>query len=628
MKIFRLTACLFFLGYGVVAARGDDYCSAITNFGSGLDGDGSGLAYKVVGVLGCEPTRPITPVVPPEMIPKGAELYDPNNSSQSVSAPGGAVQQTGNPNDARDLFHPSGGSGGSRPAGVPAKTPEVATKGAPSPNMDCSSGNVCRLSPGPSRPPSPQPRTAQSISYQAPVTGFGVTPQYRVGGISLSKAAAERMAINIDIEGIAYRDGQIVIAGAQRTASKLDAALFLTSMRLACSPGDPFFSLDPADGKAWLDQSDAAFKIAWKEMEANLKPRANGSRFEVHTLSVQRDFPALWAEIGAKFPKLRTNLVFRPEWLRETRFGEILYKADVLLKELSAGTAVLAPGGPLRAEKIPGYIAAYQRSAARGLLERHKERDRYGHRLWFDLMPQTGAGRLPAYEDPDANIDRGSNRALYAVLKEQGYVDPPKPPPLQKSALYVEGGIADISAVYPKMFIRRFDHVKREDVPGASPDLDLLSADVNKRTGVYVEAYQELRDLTDIFRAYIASTKIVKEEPQVCAKLPGELTSGEKLAQSLPRERPSDLFVAVADAQGVRHSYGGWVSGGIALRGKQYYPQAVVEKETPLIAEIKRDLSSGVPAPDFTAASGRRYLAFDTREPPRRVPIVAAGDER
>ena len=448
-----------------------------------------------------------------------------------------------------------------------------------------------------------------------------------MGGISLSKAAAERMAINIDIEGVAYRDGQIVLAGAQSKASKLDAALFLTSLRLACSPGDPFFSLDPADGKAWLDQSDAAFKIAWKRTEASVKSRARGSRFEVRTFSVQRDFPALWAEIGAQFPKLRTNLVFRPEWLRETRFGDILYKADVLLKELSAGVAVVVPGGPLRAETIPGYIAANKRTAARGLLERHRERDRYGHRLWFDLMPQTGSGALPAYEDPDANIDRGSNRVLYALLKEQGYVDAPKPPPLHKSALYVESGIADISEVYPKMFIRRHDQATREDIPGASPDLDLLSADVNKRTAVYADTYQELRELTDIFRAYIASTRIVKEEPQVCAKLPGELTSGEKLAQALPPDRPSELFISVAHAQGVAPYSAGWVSGGISLRGKQFYPQAIVEKETPLIAEIKRDLSGGVPAPDFKAASGRRYLAFDTREPPRRVPIVATGDE-
>jgi hypothetical protein len=40
---------------------------------------------------------------------------------------------------------------------------------------------------------------------------------------------------------------------------------------------------------------------------------------------------------------LRSKLVFHPEGLRDTRFGEILYKADVLLKELSSGIPVLVP---------------------------------------------------------------------------------------------------------------------------------------------------------------------------------------------------------------------------------------------------------------------------------------------
>jgi hypothetical protein len=60
---------------------------------------------------------------------------------------------------------------------------------------------------------------------------------------------------------------------------------------------------------------------------------------------------------SGKKNNFRSVLVFHPEWLRETRFGEILYKADVLLKELSSGVSVLTPG-PLRAKSIKGYLAA------------------------------------------------------------------------------------------------------------------------------------------------------------------------------------------------------------------------------------------------------------------------------
>ena len=48
---------------------------------------------------------------------------------------------------------------------------------------------------------------------------------------------------------------------------------------------------------------------------------------------------------GAKYrrshPNFKAQLVFRPEWLRQTRFGEILYKGDLLLKELSEGVPLL-----------------------------------------------------------------------------------------------------------------------------------------------------------------------------------------------------------------------------------------------------------------------------------------------
>jgi hypothetical protein len=447
------------------------------------------------------------------------------------------------------------------------------------------------------------------------------------GGISLTKAAAERMALNIDIDAITYRNGQIIIAGAQNAANKIDAALFLTAMRLACTPGDPFFSLDPVDGRAWQEQSRAAMDAAWKQVESSIKARLR-SPFDVKTFSVQRDFAAVWAKMGSQYPELRAELVFRPEWLRETRFGEILYKADVLLKELTVGIPVVTPGGPARMADIPGYIAPYKRGAARGLLvSKQTERQGWqGHRLWFDLMSQAGPDGPPAYEDPDASIDRNSNRALYATLKQRGFVDPPRPQPLQESRLYVENGIADISGVFPKMFILKHDAATGRDVPGASPDLDLLSADVNKRTALYASAYQELRDLTGIFRAYIASTKIVKEEPDVCAKLPDELTGGERVPSAMPEFHPSELFITAAYAVGssaYQYSTSSSVSGGISLRGKQYYQQAVIEKETPLIAEIKRDLSAGVPLPEFKSTSGRQYLAFDTRELPRKIPIAA-----
>jgi hypothetical protein len=446
---------------------------------------------------------------------------------------------------------------------------------------------------------SAQTNTAQNRTYPAALyQPAPIRAAYQPGGISLNRAAAERMALGIDIDAIAYRDGRLVITGPQNNKTKLDAALFLTAVRLACGAGDPSFSLDPVDGLAWKEQSEAAMDLAWKQIQDKVTPGLRG-QFDVQTFSVRRDFAPLWAEISRKYPELRTRLVFRPEWLSQTRFGEILYKADVLLKELTVGVPIVVPGGETRAASVPGYIAPYKRGAARGLLEpdRLSKRGWQGHRLWFDLMPDAGPGGASAYEDPDAKIDRRSNPALYAMLKARGYVDAPKPEPVQKSTFYVSGGVADLSGVYPKMFILRHDHATGQDIPGANPDLDLLSADVNKRTEAYANAYQELRDLIDIFRAYIASTKIVKEDQQVCNTVPRELASGEKVASALPQFHPSELFVTIASTDGGRRYFtNNSVTGGISLRGKQYYDAAVVERETPLIAEIKQYLGAG-PAP-------------------------------
>src|SRR5262249_4086463 len=142
-------------------------------------------------------------------------------------------------------------------------------------------------------PPAPTKPTV----YQQLVTianGIsGVAQRFSPGGISLSRAAAERMALEIDIDAIAYRDGQIVISGPESKATKIDAALFLTSMRLACGAGDPFFSLDPVDGAAWQEQSQAAMDVVWKRMQDKITSGVRG-QFEVKTFSVRRDFASLW----------------------------------------------------------------------------------------------------------------------------------------------------------------------------------------------------------------------------------------------------------------------------------------------------------------------------------------------
>ncbi|AGK57053.1 hypothetical protein HYPDE_26863 [Hyphomicrobium denitrificans 1NES1] len=464
----------------------------------------------------------------------------------------------------------------------------------------------------------------------------GVAPQYGVGGVALSRAAAERMAFKLDLQGLAYRDGRIVLSGAKDNDTRLDAATFLTSLRLACGTTDPYFSLDPVNGTAWMNESTDAMSTIWERLKDRFRTEPKEDGFSSTTISVRRELPELWSELAQEYPDLRARLVFHPEWLRQTRFGEILYKADVLLKELTAGAAVLDTNRPLRVRAIPGYVAPDLRGAARSLFnsETREVQSLGGFRLWFDLLPQANAPAQPEAVSSGRALERSKNPGLYAVLRARGYIDEKPPPmPLQRSAFYVSGDVTDLSEVYPKMFVRRHDSVSGEDLPGTSPDLDLLARDVNARSAKYADAYSELRDLTDVFRAYIASVKIAQQDTLICPRVRSiPLSEGEKVDTILPEFRPNELFVTVAQYKSSTRRQRVWhtasqssVSGGISLRGKEFFRAASVEARTPLTREMHQELAGGVPSSSWTSRTGRQFLAFsiDPREPPPKVPIIA-----
>ena len=166
--------------------------------------------------------------------------------------------------------------------------------------------------------------TSTSVSPTFPVVTAAV---YRPGGISLSKAAAERMSLNINLEGLHYSNGQIVLAGRPDTEGGIDAALFLTTLRMACESSDPTFSLDPDHPEAWTEQGLAVARAIWEQTKPDYDFNSNvpGNRghnatipdgLTLQTLSVRRDFSKQWAKLAPSYPDLRARLVFRPDWLR------------------------------------------------------------------------------------------------------------------------------------------------------------------------------------------------------------------------------------------------------------------------------------------------------------------------
>jgi len=531
----------------------------------------------------------------------------------------------------------------------------TATKGAnsaPSTKLP-----VTSWSPPVSSAPAPQvhqavPRqsTVTAPRYQSPPTTFGarytsttaspmlpsIMPAvYRPGGISLNKAAAERMSLNIDLEGLHYSNGQIVLAGWPSTDSGIDAALFLTTLRLACESTDPIFSLDPDNPEGWSVQGQALAKAIWEsakhDYEFTPNMPANRGRnatipdgLTLQTLSARRDFPALLAKMAPLSPDMKARLVFHPEWLRQTRVGAILYRADVLLKELSAGVSLLSPDAQLRAALVGGYVAAnlrrnieapFNAMSTPGVIN--------SSRLWFDLIPQNVANADPAPATLPV-LDRSRNPSLYSVLERRGLLAPRTPMVVDNSAFFTNGSSIDLSKVYPKMFVRRRDPIANQDLPGTDAYLSLLAYDINERTDRYVAAYRELRDLTAVFRAYVANVAIVRQDRTACDSVGGmALYDAEKVSTPLPEFHLSEVFVYVmryVTQQGRKRllwlNSGNATSGGIALRAQQFYDDSVVAMETQLISDLDRELAKppSVAKSNWTGESGRNFILINLRD--------------
>lgn len=459
----------------------------------------------------------------------------------------------------------------------------------------------------------------------APSTpGASSTP----GGISLSKAAASRMALNITLEGAYYKDGRLVLSGRETSEQTLDSALLLTALRAACETGDPYFSLDPDSG-AWLEEGEKAFATLWERVKADVgwerRVKADQRTVRSHSLLVRniwarRDYPQLWSAIASEYPHLRSQLVFRPLWLQQTRFGEILYKADVLLKELASGTSVLEPG-PLRAAGVDGYVSQLGRENANSLFAsvhgQKIEKKWKASRLWFDIAPRTptAGGGFDAQ-----TIRSGADRELFATLKEHGLVpgDRPYSPPVLQ--LVKDGDALDLTKVFPTMFVRRHDFVRGVDLPDDDVVMNAFASDVNDSIEKYVSRYKELQALTEVVRAYVAAVHVANNNESICRRLSGfELLESEKMDRPLPAFHPSELNVMVAryaagdGRRAVRTMFvsATTVQGGVTIAGKSFYSTGpVVAAATALTRSLKAETAQPAQSTAWKGAEGRQFIAF------------------
>lgn len=443
------------------------------------------------------------------------------------------------------------------------------------------------------------------------------------GGVSLSRAAADRMPLQIALDASAVSDGKIVLSG-RASKTRMDAALFLTALRAACDDHDPYFSLDPDNGALWSQQGDQASNEFWERIKtefpsgAPLRARTQAG-IGIRTVSATQDYPGIWQDISPRYPNFRSKLVFYPEWLRQTRLGDILYKADVLLKELSSGVSILVPG-KFRASAIAGYLSADTEYAAKSLLVGNRDANAVrpqwrGSRLWFDIAPS----ELPTTTiNETTRPSLSGDPALRSLLLSRGLIRSADPSAQNASFAVRHGNVFDLSQVNPIMFVRLHDHVTNRDLSDHDPRLDGLASDVSTRFDQYAEYYDELKLLREVARAYIAARKIINANERLCGKLDAmPLLDSEKLSTKLPEYHPSELFVTIASysttsrkggqTQFVRTSS---MSGGVSIAGQKFDEMATRDGETVITRALEAAIGGAVLDPSNLAGPDRKFISL------------------
>ncbi|MEY9880430.1 hypothetical protein [Bradyrhizobium sp. USDA 329] len=433
------------------------------------------------------------------------------------------------------------------------------------------------------------------------------------------------MPFEIALDASALTDGKIVLSG-RASQSQMDAALFLTALRAACEDRDPYFSLDPDDGALWSQQGDQASSEFWKRIKkdfpssvAQLRMKDARPGINVRTVSATQDYPSIWHDISPRYPNFRAKLVFYPEWLRQTRLGEVLYKADVLLKELSSGVSILVPG-KLRASAIPGYLSADIEYAAKGLLtgthDRMAERPQWrGSRLWFEITPSDSPTTIM---NEAASPPSLGDSALRSLLQSKGLIRSADQAARNGSFFVRRGSIFDLSQVNPIMFVRVHDHATNKDLSDHDPRLDGLAADVSARFAQYAQHYDELGLLREVFRAYIAARKVTEANDRLCGTLDAmPLLDAEKPKAPLPNYHPSELFVTVASCSAVSKKGGqtqfvkaSSMSGGVSIAGQKFAETAMRDGETTVTRAVEAALAGvNLGKPDAIDPD-RKFISF------------------
>lgn len=327
-------------------------------------------------------------------------------------------------------------------------------------------------------------------------------PSLRPGGILLSSGKVALLAGQLSIKRVSLDRGKgILIVEGDRTKHGIDLDLLSTALRLVFEGVyDPYFSLEletPWDRdykeretkfENWVSEKLSGSK------ELRQKMIREGIRF---TTFSGKDYYAIDAknldtEIGQRAAKdVRTakKLEIRPDWLMQTRMGEILFRADALLKShpFDGYTGQASPH--LKITGVPGLPVFTDFEGLPGveIINGRETRPNHSDRLWF--MPSgTASGN-------STELNLSDIHPVAKVIAQEFQND---------TSGHVDEGIQEY-----------FEYI-------------------NQNFDQFAEVVPWWGQLREIYRAYVLATWLKREVPQVAHLLLETLPPPQKPSQILP----------------------------------------------------------------------------------------------
>ncbi len=294
-------------------------------------------------------------------------------------------------------------------------------------------------------------------------------PVRQPGGIKFNNKNAEGAALALNVTAVEFDPihGRLVLVGS-RSSQGFDLDVFADVLRLAVEKQEPFFSLNPRSPEDWdtqlgrmaraLNRRFGGPREIAKRIRAVAGPPIHHRGLDYYYAPISRLDPSAAADAGHDDAQ---DLVFSPDWLRYTKLGWMLYRADLAIKAVASG---------------------------------FREHD--------DLSPSV-AWSFPDFDPIWTHTTRGAGRADF----ELDHVE------VAATATRI-----DVADVRPRLYVTGRRSGTFEDTEPSGYDRE-LTAHFTRHWPEYVQREPELANLEMIYRAYVAARYLVRQHPALASRI-------------------------------------------------------------------------------------------------------------